>query len=152
MEDLVEFLALSEIFKDVPDQDLKEISSICKIEQYTKNQQVFVEDDHGDHLYILFSGSVKITIRATWRERKEEMIQMIRPGEIFGEFSFIDGGRRSASAIAMEDVTILCLSRADFDTLSQSIPASGLCIMHNFAWILTSKLRKTTMLWRSTMQ
>jgi len=123
MEDLVSFLALSELFKDVPNEDLLKITSICKEEKYTANQQVFREDDKGDHLFIVYKGSLKIIINATWRDREEEMIQIVRPGEIFGEFSFIDGGRRSASAVSMEDSIILVMSRVDFDELSQSIPA-----------------------------
>ncbi len=149
MEELIRFLGLSELFKDIHPKDLENIASIIDQEAFDKNEDVFGEDDLGDNLYVLYTGSIKIIIKATWREKKEEMIQIIQPGEIFGEFSFIDGCRRSASAVSIEKSEVLILSKAKFDKFSIDKPAVALTIMQNFAWILTQKIRNTTMLWRN---
>jgi CRP-like cAMP-binding protein len=149
MDELIRFLALSELFKDIHPKDLEDIVKIIDRDEFDVNTDVFGEDDLGDNLYILFSGSVQIVIKAVWRKRKEEMIQMIRPGEIFGEFSFIDGSRRSASAVSVEKSRVLILSKAKFDKYSIDKPTVALTIMQNFAWILTQKIRNTTMLWRN---
>jgi CRP/FNR family transcriptional regulator, cyclic AMP receptor protein len=149
MEKLIRFLELSELFKDIHPKDLENIASIIDIEAFDANVDVFGEDDLGDNLYVLYKGSIKIIIKAVWREKKEEMIQIIQPGEIFGEFSFIDGCRRSASAVSIEKSEVLILSKAKFDKFSIDKPAVALTIMQNFAWILTQKIRNTTMLWRN---
>jgi len=149
MDDLVNFLSLSELFKDIHPKDLEKLSDFLETEHFDVNINVFGEDDLGDNLYILYRGSVKIIVRAVWHMKQEEMIQIIRPGEIFGEFSFIDGCRRSASAITVDKSKVLILSKEKFDRFSIDNPAAALSIMQNFAWILTQKIRNTTMLWRS---
>lgn len=151
MKKEMEFLSLSELFKDIAESDLEEIYGYMQHKKYMTDSEIFGEDDIGDNLHVLTQGSVKITIRAVWRMQEEEIVHVVRPGEIFGEFSFIDGCRRSASAVASEDSTVLVLSRSDFDDFSLRKPLVALQIMHNFAWILTNKLRNTTLLWRSSM-
>jgi len=149
MDELVNFLGLSELFKDIHTRDLERLSELLEIKHLDANVDIFGEDDLGDNLYILYRGSVKIIVRAVWRMMKEEMIRIVRPGEIFGEFSFIDGCRRSASAITIERSKVLILSKEKFDRFSIDNPAAALSVMQNFAWILTQKIRNTTMLWRS---
>jgi CRP-like cAMP-binding protein len=149
MDELTRFLELSELFKDIHPKDINDIAEIFDHEEFQLDTDVFGEDDLGDNLYILYKGSIQIIMRAVWREKKEEMIQMVQPGEIFGEFSFIDGCRRSASAVSVERSHVLILSKAKFDKFSIDKPAVALTIMQNFAWILTQKIRSTTMLWRN---
>jgi len=149
MDELVNFLSLSELFKDIHPKDLEKLSDFLETEHFDVNINVFGEDDLGDNLYILYRGSIKIIVRAVWRMKQEEMIQIIGPGEIFGEFSFIDGSRRSASAVTVDKSKVLILSKEKFDEFSIDNPAAALSVMQNFAWILTQKIRSTTMLWRS---
>ncbi len=149
-DDLIKFLGVSELFKDLSTEGLKKICSILKEVNVGVNEAVFNEDDAGDLLYILRKGSVKIAVKTVWRKREEEMVEVVRPGEIFGEFSFIDGHRRSASAWALDPTSLLVMSKADFDNFSIENPVVALGVMQNFAWILTNKLRNTTMLWRSS--
>ncbi len=149
-DDLIKFLAVSELFKDISPDDLAEIGAILREVNVKANEFVFNEDDIGDHLYILRKGSMKIAIKTVWRKQEEEMLEIIRPGEIFGEFSFVDGHRRSASAWALDPTELLVLSKADFDKFSIENPVIALSVMQNFAWILTNKCRNTTMLWRSS--
>lgn len=149
MDDLVKFLALSELFKDIPQTELADFARIIKKETFAMSKKVFSEDDVGDNLFILYEGSIEIVIRVTWKMEEEEILQIIQPGKIFGEFSFIDGYRRSASAKALENSKALILPRSEFDKYSQEKPLVALGIMHNYAWILTNKVRKTTILLRS---
>ncbi|MFZ5572447.1 MAG: Crp/Fnr family transcriptional regulator [Thermodesulfobacteriota bacterium] len=149
MNDRIRFLALSELFNNISPADLADIETLLTEVSLPKDTQIFSEDDIGDNMYLLSRGSVKITIRMVWRKEEEEWISIIRPGEIFGEFSFIDGAKRSASAWTMEDSSALVLSRADFDRYSLEKPSVALAVMHNFAWLLTRKVRSTTLLYRN---
>ncbi len=150
MNKRIRFLALSELFTNISPADLAEIDALLTDTSFPRNSQIFSEDDIGDNMYLLYEGSVKITLRTMWRKEEEEWINVIHPGEIFGEFSFIDGAKRSASAWTMEESTALVLTRSDFDQFSLRKPSVALTIMHNFAWLLTRKIRSTTMLYRNT--
>lgn len=149
MKDRIRFLALSELFTNISPADLEDIDSLLTMLAFPKDTQIFSENDIGDNMYLLYEGSVKITLRMMWRKEEEEWITIVHPGEIFGEFSFIDGARRSASAWTMEKSIALVLSRADFDQYSTRKPAVALSVMHNFAWLLTRKVRSTTLLYRN---
>ena len=149
MNDRIKFLSLSELFRDISPKDLNGVFELLQEETIPANTQVFHEDDISDAIFILKEGSVKITLRAVWRMQKEDIITIIRPGEIFGEFSFIDGARRSASAMALDDITVFTLSRADFDVYAIKHPTVATTVMHNIAWLLTQKIRNTNMLYRS---
>ncbi len=149
MDELTKFLGVSELFRDISQKDLAEIQKLLIEKRIPKDKEVFKADDLGDNLYLLYKGKVKILIPAELRGKKEELVDTILPGEIFGEFSFIDGGRRSASAITIEACDVLVLSRTDFELFSQEKPYIALAMMHNFSWILTEKLRNTNLLWRN---
>ena len=47
-------------------------------------------------------------------EGREVVLNVIGPGEVFGEIAMIDGGERTADAFAMEETELLVLSRRDF--------------------------------------
>lgn len=149
MDDRITFLSLSELFRDIAPKDLEGIFELLQEETIPANTQVFNEDDISDAIYILKEGSVKITLRAVWRMQKEDIITIVRPGEIFGEFSFIDGARRSASAVAQDDIVVYTLSRRKFDAYAVDHPVVATAVMHNVAWLLTQKIRNTNMLYRS---
>ncbi len=148
MSEITKFLGVSELFRDISQEDLSEVEKFLKEEKISQGEEVFKADDLGDNLYILYGGRVRISIRADMEDKTEEQVDTIQMGEIFGEFSFIDGGQRSAGALALEDSTVLILTREDFENFSQEKPYIALAMMHNFAWILTEKLRSTNMLWR----
>ena len=75
---------------------------------------------------------------------------MARPGEIFGEFTFIDVRRRSASARALRDSRVSIFSREVFQEFSRRKPQSALIVLYNITKVITDRARDTTMMWRSS--
>ena len=45
---------------------------------------------------------------------KDAIFNLIVPGEIFGEIAFLDGGQRTADAVAIESGELLVIERRDF--------------------------------------
>ena len=60
----------------------------------------------------MVDGLVKISLIA--EDGRENNIALLTPGDCFGEMSVLDGGVRSATAVALEPVETLTLSREDF--------------------------------------
>ena len=60
----------------------------------------------------VLSGRVRICSNSV--EGREVVLNVIGPGEVFGEIAMIDGGERTADAFAMEETELLVLSRRDF--------------------------------------
>ena len=83
---------------------------------YPHGGVIFVKDDPADCAYVVAAGRVEI--RETGRA-----LESIGPGEIFGEVGMIDGGPRSASAVAVGATEVHVIDRSTFDRLVREKPA-----------------------------
>ena len=79
---------------------------------YAKNSFVINVGDTSDCFYLIQAGKIKIVILD--EEGKEVILSILGPGDHFGEFSLIDGQPRSASAVTMEESTLLIVSKERF--------------------------------------
>ena len=87
---------------------------------YRKGQLLFVEGDPGESLIILRRGAVAVFRTAPTGERA--VLSVVRPPDVLGEVSLLDGSARSLSAEAIEDCTALALSRGAFIELVHASP------------------------------
>jgi CRP/FNR family transcriptional regulator, cyclic AMP receptor protein len=74
---------------------------------------ILQKDDAGDCLLMVLSGSVKIVSKSN--EGREIILSLMKRGEIFGELALLDGGDRSADAVAETDCELLVIQRRDFE-------------------------------------
>ena len=95
---------------DLTTRDL--IASYCTARRFAPGQAVISQNDTSEHVHLLISGSVSVTIYAP--SGKAALLQDKGAGEIIGELSAIDGKSRSAYAIANEETIAAVLSREDF--------------------------------------
>lgn len=72
------------------------------------NEILFSQGDTGDCAYIIEKGRVQIFFI---KDKEEIPINILGEGEIFGEMSLIDNQNRSASAKAIEECTLLYVTR-----------------------------------------
>lgn len=95
---------------------------------YRKGQVLFTQDDPGDSLVVLRRGAVAVYRTSPANERA--LLTVVRPPDVLGEVSLLDGSPRSASAEAIEDCTALALSRAAFLDLVHSHPVILDAVLH----------------------
>ncbi len=74
-----------------------------------KGQVFFVEGEPGDRLYVIAEG--KVTLGHSASDGRETLLAVLGPGEMFGELSLFDPGRRTATATALTDAVVLGLGR-----------------------------------------
>ena len=79
---------------------------------FQKGAVIFHQEDPGDRLHFLMEGLVKISLVAP--DGRENDIALLTPGDCFGEMSVLDGGVRSATAVAVDPTETMTLSREDF--------------------------------------
>jgi len=90
---------------------------------YPKDTMVFTEGMPGSELYIIQKGSVKIT---KIMDNSEVLLAVLKPGDIFGEMAILENKPRSASAVALSDVTAYSCRGEDFARLlAESAPGIG---------------------------
>lgn len=101
---------------------------------YRKGQVLFEQDDPGDSLIVLKRGAVAVYRTSPAGERA--LLTVVRPPDVFGEVSLLDGSARSAAAEAIEDCTALALSRAAFLELVHSNPAILDAVMRSLGGLI----------------
>jgi len=108
-----------------------------KRETYKAGDVIFEEGSHGLAVYILHSGRVEIGKKA---QDGEIAVEILGPGDIFGEMSFLDHSPRSATVTALEDTVLELVDKDYLDREFNQIDS-------DFREIVTSlvkRLRKTT--------
>ena len=85
---------------------LGELLDLCR---FAKGDTVFNFGDAGESLFLVRSGRVQVFVE----DFQGEKIPLAEnePGDIFGEISLLDGGPRTATAVAVEDTECLALDR-----------------------------------------
>lgn len=81
---------------------------------------LFLQGDAPDAVYVVRDGLVRIFL--TGLDGTETTVRLVGSGEVFGELAVIDGGTRSAGAIALRDVTAL---RIPATLLAAELPPTG---------------------------
>jgi CRP/FNR family transcriptional regulator, cyclic AMP receptor protein len=117
---------------------IDQLSAHAATKRIKRGTTIFSKGDHGSCLYAVCSGQVKITVPSG--EGKDAVFNLIGPGQIFGEIALLDGGQRTADAVAARDSELLIIDRRDFIPLVQREPEIAIKLIE----ILCSRLRHTS--------
>ena len=87
---------------------------------------VYLRGDVSDYAYIIKSGRVEV-------RQKGHAVETMHAGEIFGEMGLIDGGPRTATALACGDLEVIAIKRSEFLTLVRDDEDFAIVIMRLLA-------------------
>jgi CRP-like cAMP-binding protein len=118
---LAQTLATVPLFGSVDEAALESVARGLRSRRFRRNETIFHLGDPGDALFIVASGLVKITLPSETGD--EAILATLRPGDFFGELALLDGGPRSATAVALESTETLVLPRDRFRELISDEPA-----------------------------
>jgi len=118
------------IFEETPESILTELAPLMQEEEIEKDTIIFKEDDPGDCMYIIFSGSIHI-------HRRKTTLAILHQNQVFGELSLLDAETRSATATANSDCILFKIDQEPFYKLIDTRPE----IARGFIKILCSRLR-----------
>ncbi|MCB2100580.1 MAG: Crp/Fnr family transcriptional regulator [Rhodobacterales bacterium] len=133
-----DILAEHFLLKGLPPDDLDRLAALSHTRAYTANQNIFSKGDPATGMMGVISGRVRIVAYSA--DGKEVVLRVIEPGEVFGEIALIDGGERTADAIAMGRCDLLVLERRDFLPVLETNPALCLKLLR----MMCQRLRSTS--------
>jgi len=81
---------------------------------------VFLRGDAGDALFGVMTGRVRIS--ASLPGGKEVFLNIMEPGDAFGEIALLDGSPRTATATTLAKSELMILRREDFLALLRTEP------------------------------
>jgi CRP/FNR family transcriptional regulator, cyclic AMP receptor protein len=108
-------LASSELFSSLPEEALRSVAAEAHPRRFRKGSRLFHEGDPGDEFFVIAEGTVKIVVSSP--DGAGMILATLRPPDALGEVSLLDGGPRSASAEALDDVLVLAFARSTLLTL-----------------------------------
>jgi len=117
-------LQRSPLFRGLPLPELERIAALATQRQYREGEVVCSQGDAGDALYAVVSGRIRISTGTA--DGREIFLNIMEPGDTFGEIALLDGGTRTASAIAMAPSELVMLRREHLFTLLGKEPRVAL--------------------------
>jgi CRP-like cAMP-binding protein len=137
------------LFADLAAEDVKVIAAVCEERLLLTGEELFIEGDSGDSLWIIQSG--RVDVYKNIRGDIDRTLASLGPGDVIGEMSFIDQSRRSAGARTAEPSEFLVLTRTAFQSVQRERPEIAAGFYRNLASILAVRLRTTTELYRESV-
>lgn len=106
-----------EIFQPLSDDDLLDLATLLKLENYHRGFPVIQKGDPASNLFILISGRVEVM------DEDGVTLAEMRRGDVFGEMSLLSGDSVTTTIMAMEPCQIAALSQKNFRHVLNRFPA-----------------------------
>ena len=126
------------IFSDLEPEALDQLCRYAKYTTLKRGATIVSKGDPGNSLIAIISGTVKISVSSA--DGRSAILNLIGPGEIFGEVAILDGLARTADATANTNCEIYVIDRRDFIPFVRSQPALAM----KFIELLCTRLRWTS--------
>jgi len=131
-----------DLFSNLDPIHLAHLASIGTAVEHGKNAVLFEEGDDGSHIYVVVSGSVRISKMVPGIG--EEALAVLQQGSYFGEMEFIEPDLdRAARAVVHERCTLYAFAYEDLYTLFNADRDFALAVQGQLLRTLARRLRAT---------
>ena len=105
----VTMIAEVPIFELMDDTERADLARRMDCRDFKKGTVIFEYGDPGGEIFILREGMVEVFVETCAGEKI--VLAENKRGDVLGELSFLDGGHRTATAVAREDTQMLIMHR-----------------------------------------
>ncbi len=103
-----------ELFSGMTVEELFQVAEVAREVQFASRQIVTRENDVGNPLYLVVQGQVELA------SRRDEWREVVKPGGVFGLYSWLTREPLSFTATAAEETMGLAIGAEDFFSLLSS--------------------------------
>ncbi|HVT74700.1 MAG TPA: cyclic nucleotide-binding domain-containing protein [Lacunisphaera sp.] len=136
---LENFLQHMSVLAGLDDEALQFLSALAREEHFAAGTVIIGEGEPGNRMFFINSGRVAV-IKGHGTTKPVHLAEL-GPGTFFGEMSLVESVARSATILAIDDVTACTLKGTDFHRLYQHRPEQYGIAMLNIARDLARRLR-----------
>lgn len=104
-----------QLFNGHGPEEMSRISARAHSLRRARGEFIYLPGDSADCVYVIKQGRIKLSVLSD--SGKEIAIDIIQPGEIFGEFALLDESPRSNMTQALDDVLLWVFGKRDFTHL-----------------------------------
>ena len=132
------------LFRGLPRTTIDQVAALASRRSYENAAVVFLRGDPGDALYGVVTGRVRISASAPGG--KEVFLNVMEPGDAFGEIALLDGEPRTASATTLSPTQLIVIRREHFVELLRREPKLAVHLIE----LLCKRVRWTSQLMEDT--
>ena len=127
-----------EIFKNMTDRQRGRFAQCMEVQKFAKFETLVNEGDPGGAMFILLEGVVRVRKMIGG---KENVITTLTAGEMFGEMSLFDLGKRSADIVANSEGVLLRLDVEVFDRMMDKQPEGAAPFLTEVTKKMSARIR-----------
>jgi CRP-like cAMP-binding protein len=144
---LVQALAGIWIFQGLAAEELGELAALARTRVYRARETIVEKGDAARQLYVLLRGRAKVATRGA--DGSDTGLNVMGPGEVFGEIGILDGQPRSATVTTLEECEMAVLEVESFRGFLAAHPGVAiklLAVLAGRVRDLTTRLEDRTFL------
>jgi len=137
-------LANSDLFKGLNEEEIKKIASLCHVKTYDAGEEVFLQGDFEEHLYIIHNGHVLLERSMDLGTRRGKIIiGVLGKGRAFGCWSTLlnEPHNLMSSAICKKPTKLLILKGADLRDLMIANTKFGFHVLERLCFLLRDRIQ-----------
>jgi len=108
------------LFSNLASDETAVLTDHSATRTYPAHTVLITEGDRSDSLYVILDGEVKVFVSD--ENGKEAILNLMGPGEYFGELALLDDSPRSASVMTLVPTKVLIITKSDFKRCLSSNP------------------------------
>jgi CRP/FNR family cyclic AMP-dependent transcriptional regulator len=135
---LSEILARNWIFEGLSNDELESISALARRRVCDAKATIVTKGEPANEFFLLLRGQAKVTASAS--DGTDTVINVMGPGEVFGEIAILDGRPRSATVTALNDCELAVVDKRAFQDLLARCPGISLKLLG----VLATRMRDLT--------
>ncbi len=132
----IEALRHTSLFSNCTKSELRAVASLTSMKDVRSGVVLAEQGQQGREFFVVTEGSATAT-------RDGEWLAELQSGSFFGELALLDGGVRTATVVADTDMSLLVLSKNEFNSLQFSAPS----VAHKILVEMARRLRRTYEMW-----
>lgn len=117
--DIVDVLRRIDIFSPLSGKELDSLSAYLQVSHRVEGEQIVKEADEGDSLFVIVTGLVRVS--KTIADNPVEL-ELLRPGDFFGEMSLLTGMPRSATITTVTECWLIEISAKELKPILEANP------------------------------
>jgi CRP/FNR family cyclic AMP-dependent transcriptional regulator len=135
---LIDSLARVWLFNGLTKGDLVRLSQLAKTKVYRPRETIVAKGEPATEFFVLLRGRAKVSAQGA--QGADTAINVMGPGEVFGEIGILDGQPRSATVTSLEECEMAVVDKRAFHGLLASSPPVAIKLLA----VLAGRIRELT--------
>ncbi len=126
------------IFEGLSEEELAHLSGLAQTKVYKPREAIVEKGAPANEFFVLLRGRAKVG--APGADGSHAAINVMGPGEVFGEIAILDGQPRSATVTTLEECELAVVGKAAFNDLLTASPSIAVKLLN----VLAGRVRELT--------